>query len=163
MMVGDFLQKLATGVLLLARTTTFVQPAGASSSSTEFSQKCAPVISSCFADDTCRQCYDLQETSSARLVECLNDVSVDDANPTATCSAFVDVMCCYIEVYENACIANDNLVDYWRCVLNDIDCPGDEITCDEVSRSGATANVGFSWISAIFYALFVPFLPRLFV
>ena len=132
-MIVGFLRVLATGVLLLTTTTTLVQPARASLSSTELSQQCLTEVTSCSNDVTCASCSVVDEVSSATFAPaCVDGLTVDGVeSSTAVCFGLMAGICCLDDASGFACIANDNFVDLWLCKLNAEGCSVDEIACDE--------------------------------
>ena len=167
-MIVGFLRLLATRLLLLSTTATFVLLSGATSSSTTFFQTCLTEVTACRNDATCTSCSVVDEASSATFTEaCVDGLTLDGVeSSTELCFGLMATICCLDEASAFACIANDNFVDLWLCKLNAEGCSVDEIACDEdggpiVSDSDAAVSVGCPWIAIFSLALFVPFFPLL--
>lgn len=181
-MKGGFVHVFASGVFMLLATTTtmVVNPAAAYSpeltdssvtveteppatSEDNFFSSCGEEYFGCQEDAACSSCREQDPDDSSATPCGFNPIITGEED----CATSLTFACCLDDLSDFECLDNEAFVELWMCVLDDIGCSADEITCDGAESTteydAAATTLGPASIALALSAAFMVLLPLLWV
>ena len=146
---GGLFRLLASAAIILTAITT-VHPSEGASSTDDADINCVTELSACLDDDTCLSC--ISEYDQTGYTECITTPDYDGFPSISTgtelvCYSATLSPCCQDEHSDKACMNNDAFVEYWECIIQQLDyvgsdCPVSESTCNGASSFDSESDSG---------------------
>lgn len=114
--------------------------------------ECVDVLSPCYEDSACVECYDDIETSG--IDECDLD-STSDSIEEISCDTWSVAMCCAETIFDGGCPADEAYISLYECFLDVYGCSTEGSQCDE--NFAAPTALGGALLSSILCSIALVF------